>query len=170
MNSKNSPKALELNKNQELPLAPDRFPAAKKTPEIQEGLSQEEKEGLRAEVLKELTEAEKPKPKPVPLGAVKPTEIDSAGKTQVLLEIENILEEDLADLYFQLDPKTQEKFKSEGELAAAKIEKVLGETKVKVKMIFRIIFEWLKVIPGVNKFFLRQEAKIKTDKIMKLKS
>jgi len=28
---------------------------------------------------------------------------------------------------------------------------------------------WLKLIPGVNKFFLEQEAKIKTDEVLKLK-
>jgi len=30
--------------------------------------------------------------------------------------------------------------------------------------------DWLKILPGVNKFFLEQEAKIKTDKILALKN
>ena len=29
-----------------------------------------------------------------------------------------------------------------------------------------LIREWLKVIPGINKFFLEQTVKIKTDKII----
>ena len=40
--------------------------------------------------------------------------------------------------------------------------------RVKVKRVLELIYEWLKTIPGVNKFFLEQEAKIKTDEIMEL--
>jgi hypothetical protein len=29
--------------------------------------------------------------------------------------------------------------------------------------------QWLKLLPGVNRFFLEQEAKIKTDRIIHLK-
>jgi hypothetical protein len=32
----------------------------------------------------------------------------------------------------------------------------------------KLIREWLLIIPGVNKYFLEQEAKIKTDKIQQL--
>ena len=35
--------------------------------------------------------------------------------------------------------------------------------------IIDVIKKWLSIIPGINKFFLEQEAKIKTDKIMELK-
>jgi hypothetical protein len=35
-----------------------------------------------------------------------------------------------------------------------------------VKKILALIRDWLKLIPGVNRFFLEQEAKIKTDKIL----
>ena len=45
---------------------------------------------------------------------------------------------------------------------------VKGE-KVKVKEIVKLIIEWLKIIPGASRYFLEQEAKIKTDKILKLK-
>jgi hypothetical protein len=37
---------------------------------------------------------------------------------------------------------------------------------VSTKKIFVLIRAWLKIIPGVNRFFLEQEAKIKTDKIL----
>ena len=36
------------------------------------------------------------------------------------------------------------------------------------RKILKLIRSWLKLIPGVNKFFLEQEAKIKTDKIVDL--
>ena len=38
--------------------------------------------------------------------------------------------------------------------------------KVKVRDVVHLIREWLLVIPGVNAFFLEQEAKIKTDRIL----
>ena len=74
----------------------------------------------------------------------------------------------MAEVYFRLEPKLQQQFKVKGEETASQIEKLLTQTKVKAKDIFRLIIGWLKIIPGVNKFFIRQEAKIKTNKILEL--
>jgi hypothetical protein len=38
-----------------------------------------------------------------------------------------------------------------------------------VKKIVQAIVEWLKLVPGINKFFIKQTAKIKTDKILAAK-
>jgi hypothetical protein len=84
-------------------------------------------------------------------------------------KIETILSEDLDDVYLSMSPKKQLEFKTEGEEAMVKINKVLSKTKVNVEKIINIIKSWLKIIPGVNKFFLEQEAKIKADRIIKLK-
>ena len=92
----------------------------------------------------------------------------AVAKSPVLEKIENILEEDLSDVYFQMPPAKQEQFNKEGEMAASKIERLLRGVKIKVKKIFDLIRNWLKLIPGINKFFLEQEAKIKTDKILEL--
>ena len=43
---------------------------------------------------------------------------------------------------------------------------MVSAAKVHSKKILKAIVGWLKMIPGVNKFFLEQEAKIKTDKIL----
>jgi hypothetical protein len=83
-------------------------------------------------------------------------------------QIESILEEDLADLFFRLDPQTQLEFKMEGEKTIQGIDKVLAQTKIRVKKIVDLIRHWLKLIPGINRHFLEQEAKIKTDKILAL--
>ena len=40
---------------------------------------------------------------------------------------------------------------------------------MKIKKIFELLLQWLKLLPGVNKFFLEQEAKIKVDQIMSLR-
>ena len=46
---------------------------------------------------------------------------------------------------------------------------MLKAAKVQVDKVFDLIKNWLGLIPGVNKYFLRQESKIKTDKLLKLK-
>ncbi len=83
-------------------------------------------------------------------------------------QIENILADGLEDIYLNMPPDKQEEFKTVGEQTAREINKLLDSAKVKVKQIIDLIKKWLSLIPGVNKFFLEQEAKIKADKIMEL--
>lgn len=87
-------------------------------------------------------------------------------KDEVVKEIEEIMSEDLTDLFLKMTPEQQKEFQAEGEETASKIRILLSSAKVKVKSILGLITAWLKLIPGVNKFFLEQEAKIKTDKIL----
>ncbi len=88
---------------------------------------------------------------------------------QVYKKIEKILEEDLADLYNSLNYKEKMIFKAKGEEVAKSIfQLIYKKSKVKVKKIIKLIRSWLKLIPGINKFFLEQEAKIKADKIIYL--
>jgi len=81
-------------------------------------------------------------------------------------KIEKILEENLADIFFSLSPQEQQNFKKRGEETASGIAKLISKPKVKVKKIVSLIRDWLKTIPGINRFFLEQEAKIKADKII----
>jgi len=90
-------------------------------------------------------------------------------KSPVLEKIENVLEEDLQEIYFQLPAEKQAEFRQTGEETASKIEGLLGTVKIQVKKILELIIKWLRIIPHVNKYFLEQEAKIKTDKILELK-
>lgn len=80
--------------------------------------------------------------------------------------IEKILEKDLDELYLAMSPEKKEEFKVVGEETAREINNLLKKTKVKVKKIIDLIRKWLLIIPGVNKFFVEQEAKIKTDEII----
>ncbi|HOY56135.1 MAG TPA: hypothetical protein PLH37_01805 [bacterium] len=93
----------------------------------------------------------------------------SYNKDPLHVAIEDILEENLADLYVSLSPTEQINFKRKGDETAGKIIDLLATTQATFKKIFNFILTWLKTIPGVNKFFLEQEAKIKADKIMQLK-
>ncbi len=89
--------------------------------------------------------------------------------TPLQSKIENILQEDLVELYCELSPADQQKFKLTGEETASKISQLLTAVKVKVQEIIKLLIDWLKFLPGVNKYFIEQEAKIKADKILRLK-
>ncbi len=87
-------------------------------------------------------------------------------KSVVLQAVEDILAEDLLDAYLSMDTESQQKFKIKGEEVAVAIVQMYESGRMKVKKILDLIREWLGMIPGVNHFFLEQESKIKTDKIL----
>ena len=84
-------------------------------------------------------------------------------------QIEKILEKDLGDIYVDMPLDKQKEFKIAGEQTAREINILLDKAKIKVKKIIDLIKKWLILIPGINKFFLEQEAKIKADGIMNIK-
>lgn len=90
-------------------------------------------------------------------------------RDELTLSIEKVLEEGLGDSYQRLSPVAKQEFKIKGEEVAVKIRELVAVTHIKAKKIFKLILEWLKLLPGVNRFFLEQEAKIKTDRIIHLK-
>lgn len=89
-------------------------------------------------------------------------------KDEILAEVETILAHNLTDIFVQMTPVQQEVFRKKGEETAQKIKTLLDNARAKTKKILRLIRDWLKTIPGVNKYFLEQEAKIKTDKVMEI--
>lgn len=90
-------------------------------------------------------------------------------KDELNIRIEKIMEEGLEEAFKELSPIEQQEFKIKGEETAWKIRQALKKTHVKIKEIFKLLFSWLKLLPGINKFFLEQEAKIKADKIFSLR-
>jgi len=87
-------------------------------------------------------------------------------KDRLSREIEAVLEEDLTDLFLNLPEDKKKEFQEKGEETASKIRALVQKSKINARKIFSLIRDWLKIIPGVNKFFLEQEAKIKTDKVI----
>lgn len=81
-------------------------------------------------------------------------------------KVESILEGGLEDMYVKMMPAEQQNFKAKGEETTNLIIRLMHEPKIKIKKIFELIKKWLKMIPGINRFFLEQTAKIKTDKIL----
>ncbi len=83
-------------------------------------------------------------------------------------EIEDALADGLENIYLAMDSLTQQRFKSAGEEASRGISDLIASGKATARKIIDIIRRWLSIAPGINKFFLEQEAKIKTDKIMNI--
>lgn len=106
--------------------------------------------------------------------AVQPTDDDvqpevQAFKSEDLQQIEKILSEGLDDLYKDLPDNRKVEFRQKGEETARAVERLLESAKVKIGKVVRLIADWLKMIPGVNKFFLEQESKIKADRLLEYK-
>ena len=89
-------------------------------------------------------------------------------KDELTQSVEEILQEDLEDLYKNLPENKKQEFKEEGEKAASIIKQMIEKGKVHGRKVISLIKKWLQIIPGVNKFFLEQESKIKADKIVEM--
>lgn len=102
---------------------------------------------------------------PIPItparpGAIPPPPVDDLQK-----EVENVLSENLKDIYKQLPADKKKTFREHGEVVARSVSTMMRGGVMQIKKVLKLIRDWLLIIPGVNKFFLEQEAKIKTDKI-----
>ena len=106
---------------------------------------------------------------PEPAQVVIPTatsSVEMPRKDPVLIDVENLLADDLTDLFLSLPDEKKWAFKQKGEETASKIKNMIQGGKLRVKTVFDLIREWLKMVPGVSKYFLEQEAKIKADKVL----
>jgi hypothetical protein len=102
----------------------------------------------------------RPKKTPPPLPQIRDT---------LTLQVEKIMEEHIGDAYRALSPVKQQEFKIAGERTAYAIRTLLAQTHVKIKKVFKLLLAWLILLPGVNRYFLEQEAKIKADKILAIR-
>lgn len=98
---------------------------------------------------------------------------EKSASEQELSEIEEILAEGLNEIFKQMNDQQKLEFKKEGEITAKEVQTLLNNAKIKVtelaKKITGLIKCWLEKIPGVNKFFLVQSAKIKADRLIDFK-
>jgi len=89
-------------------------------------------------------------------------------KNPQLIEIESILSDGLDQAYISLTMAKRQEFRAQGEILAHTLQIMLERGKINIKKIRRLIMKWLRVIPGVNRYFLEQEAKIKSDRLVEL--
>ncbi len=83
--------------------------------------------------------------------------------------IDDILEDGLTDIYLSLSPEKQQELQKVGAQTVRQIDVLLDHVKSQWRKIMSLIRHFLSIIPGINKFFLEQEVKIKTDRIIALK-
>lgn len=138
---------------------------------IQENLGTPEIKKKRESVVAEIEKEDGKGLEKTGEGAFSGKRKSSAGKNYQTRQkqIEKVLEADLKDIYLGMPPGKQNEFKILGEQTAGKINQLLEKGKFRVGQIIDLIKKWLQTIPGVNKFFLDQEAKIKSDAIMKIR-
>lgn len=105
-----------------------------------------------------------PKIQPIPQVAV--AQLTTPPQDELLKGVEDILAKGITDIYKDLAPEKKPAFRAKGEEVAQKIRNMIAKGKVKVHAVLKLIKEWLHSIPGINRFFLEQEAKIKTDLII----
>lgn len=89
-------------------------------------------------------------------------------KDNITIEVEKILEDGVGQFYASLPDDAKPVFKKKGEEAVTEIAKMVSTLKVRMRRLISLISNWLKTVPGVNKHFLEQEAKIKADRIVEL--
>lgn len=89
-------------------------------------------------------------------------------KDQITLEVEKILEDGLGDYVPDMPDEAREKFIKKGGEVAGQVSGMVHSLNVQVKRVVDLIRDWLLTIPGVNRYFVEQEAKIKTDRIVDL--
>jgi len=108
-----------------------------------------------------------PAPAPVltPVAAPAPAPVP---KDPEQMRIERRLEEGLLDIYLALESGVRAKFKQAGETVAQELRGALGTKKMTPRFALKLIVGWLRIIPKINKFFLEQEAKIKTDRVLQI--
>lgn len=139
---------------------------AEAAPEFEIAKEQAEKQPA---VAKETAPKEPSAPAAMPVKIKKIIKPVPVVRDEMTVKVEKILSAGLEDTYAKLSPVARQEFKLKGEQTAVKIRELLQSAKIKVKKIFNLILQWLSLLPNINRFFLEQEAKIKTDRVIELK-
>lgn len=144
-------------------------PYQKTEPQEKEPIIPEKEEQEKEEIPLEgipLEEEEKPSQPPEKAALQKPA-MPAEDKT-LEKSLEGILSEDISGVFGKLDSEKKKEVRTRGRETVAKITGMIKGAGFVFKKIFILIKNWLKLIPGLNKFFVEQEAKIKTEKIIHL--
>lgn len=103
----------------------------------------------------------------VTLPDISGTNIATANQTEQRLR--HILSEDMAELMADLPADQKKEVQIEGLKTVDKLQLLLRQAHLKVKQIWELVWSWLKRFSGVNRFFLEQEVKKKTEEVLELR-
>ncbi|MDO8463340.1 MAG: hypothetical protein Q7S96_03675 [bacterium] len=79
-----------------------------------------------------------------------------------------LADDQLRTLYLALDPSVQQAFRAAAARLTARMETMIASGEMDVRAAHADIERWLHIIPKVNRWFLTQEAKVKTDALLAL--
>lgn len=153
------------------PTTPEAIPAVEATPEVTSVEADEqayEQSGEAKEhFLEEQAVKEDAPTSAVPVKAQAPAPVQVRRQSdEVTVRVEEILERGLGDIYSKLPDSAKPLFKKKGEEVSGQIATMVRTFRVEASKVIRLVRDWLLTIPNVNKFFLEQEAKIKTDAVL----
>jgi len=86
----------------------------------------------------------------------------------LFMEAERKLEDGLWDAYKSMSPGLRAAFKAEGERIAAVAREGIRSGRLAAETLLQMIVAWLRMIPQVNRWFLVQDAKLKTDALIRM--
>ena len=102
--------------------------------------NKEELEKLRQEVLEEVDVFENQSKKPTLL-PTEPVISNASRKSQILLDIESVMEDGLDDIFLKMEPQLRIKFKEEGEKTALEINRIIDSGKIEGRKIFKLMLK-----------------------------
>ncbi|MEI7512725.1 MAG: hypothetical protein WCK01_04700 [Candidatus Uhrbacteria bacterium] len=102
-----------------------------------------------------------------PAGQTQPIE-QIVQKDEITIEVEKILEAGLGEYVTEMPEEARLRFLKKGGEVAAQLSIMVRSLNMHVSLVVKLLKEWLLTIPGVNKYFIEQEAKIKADMIIDL--
>jgi len=86
----------------------------------------------------------------------------------IMLDVEKILEEGLGDYVETMPEEARARFLAKGKEVSGVLAQMVRTFNVELRKAIALIRDWLLTIPGINRYFLEQDAKIKTDRIIEL--
>ncbi len=148
-------------------------PEMKKSPEIPQTTENREAglevpQGEQAQVAVEYTPAVEVQPQPieVPQNFEQPVSVQ---KDELLAQVEAILaDKTIMKIYPQLPEDKKIKFKEAGEKLAREVRDGIRTKQLRPYRVLNGVTSWLSMIPNVDRYFLRQEAKLDVDQILSL--
>lgn len=162
------PKTVQVQPTEQQPIIPvEQAPQPLTPPEVQQPVSEKDEPSLlkgSMDLLKRVRRSSQQTP-PSSTAPVAPV---AQQKTETRKEIEDLLSKGLVEMYQAMSPQEQLAFRQKGEETASKIEVLIVTFRATAKRVVELIRAWLATIPRVNKYFLDQESKLKTDEILKL--
>lgn len=94
--------------------------------------------------------------------------VKEISRDPLLIEVEGKLADGLWDAYKSMSPGVRAKFKAEGERIAHVAREGVASGKIAAESLLTMIIDWLKMIPHVDRWFLMQDAKLKTDALIRM--